>query len=192
MRKCRQCRGPIPSSKDCTDPYTRGGFCDIACYGLNKAKKDRESRDKRQRKEHAARKESIKTLQQHVSDAQRWVNRVVVAEDRGKGCISCTSLNITDAGHFFHKGTKYRTAWLTLDRRNLNGQCKECNLFKGGGNQYEYRIGYIARYGLAAFEDLEEFKRSTDRGEIPSITIDECKQAIADSKARLKAIKTNL
>jgi len=98
---------------------------------------------------------------------------------------------VTDCGHFFHRGSKYRTSWLTLDRGNLNGQCRCCNSFKGGGNQYEYRKGYIARYGEKAFLELEEMKRREDRGETPKPTIEEVKAFIEATKAKIKAFKAH-
>jgi len=130
----------------------------------------------------------LKTRSQWVSEAQAWVNKVVVLEDKPKGCISCDSPLVTDSGHYFHRGSKYRVAKLTLDRRNLTGQCRSCNSFKGGGNQHEYRLGYIARYGQQQFDDLCELKRRTDCGEIPPLTIEECKAVIAEMKARHKQL----
>lgn len=205
MRKCRYCRQDIPKRKDCTDPYQRAGFCSkdhavehesqkaLKALEKKKAAERRKAQDqaKRERQKQRERKEKLKSRTDWVSDAQKWKNRVVVAEDKPKGCISCGSHDVTDAGHFFHRGTKYRTARLTLDRRNLNGQCRHCNSFTGGGNQYEYQKGYIARYGQEAFKELEEFKRATDRGEVPELTIDECKQVIKESKERLKQIKSS-
>jgi hypothetical protein len=109
-------------------------------------------------------------------------------EDKPKGCISCGSAAVTDAGHFFHRGSKYRTSWLTLDRRNLVGQCRSCNSFKGGGNQYQYRLGYIDRYGLDAFEALEEAKRLEDSGETPRPTIDGITEFIKKHREKIRKL----
>ena len=188
-RKCRHCKAELPPVKKCEDPFQRKGFCNVdhmASHGIEKAEKARERKFKEKLRKD---KDKIKTLAQRVTDAQAWVNRVVVAEDKDKGCISCDSQEVTDAGHYFHKGSKYRTSPLTLDRRNLNGQCSACNRYKGGGNQHEYRLGYIERYGQGAFDDLCEYKASVDRGEVPSLTHDECREIIADAKARLKEIR---
>lgn len=158
----------------------------LTAHAREKAKRAKERKVRKEVREH---RENTKTLSQVVSDAQTWVNRVVVAEDKHKGCISCETGEVTDAGHYFHKGSKYRTSPLTLDRRNLTGQCRACNGYKGGGNQHEYRLGYIARYGQAAFDELCEYKESVDRGEVPSLTREEAKQIMAEAKARLKEIK---
>jgi hypothetical protein len=116
------------------------------------------------------------------------INKLVVLEDKPKGCISCADGDVTDAGHFFHRGSKYRTSWLTLDRRNLNGQCRHCNSYKGGGNQYEYRLGYIERYGQEAFTALEDAKRMEDRGEMPRPTTEEVREFIKQTKVKIKEI----
>lgn len=133
-------------------------------------------------------RERIRTLSEWVSLVQEDVNRVVVAEDRYKGCISCTTGRVSDAGHYFHRGSKYRCSPITLDRRNLAGQCNHCNTYQGG-RQHDYQIGYIARYGQAQFDALCEYKMAVDRGEIPPLTVEECKAAIATAKARLKELR---
>jgi len=133
-------------------------------------------------------RERIRTLSEWVSLAQEDVNRVVVAEDKYKGCISCTTGRVSDAGHYFHRGSKYRISPITLDRRNLVGQCNHCNTYQGG-KQHDYRLGYIARYGQAQFDALCEYKMAVDRGEIPPLTVEECKAAIATAKARLKEFR---
>ena len=196
MRKCRFCRAEIPATKDCTDQFQRSGFCSKDHYiehqtakGLAAVKRKKEAQAKEQRQDIKRRKEKIMSLSDWVAKAQTYFNRVVVLEDKPKGCISCGSPDVTDAGHFFHRGSKYRIARLTLLRANLSGQCRSCNSFKGGGNQYEYRLGFIARYGLEAFEALEEYKRATDRKEIPNLTIEDCKAVIEESKAKIKALR---
>ncbi len=184
-RKCKNkgCSEGLLPARQCTTFLAKKGFCSDRCaadWGLEKARKVRERTIKKEVREY---REKSKTLAQVVSDAQTWVNRVVVAEDKRKGCISCDNPVATDAGHYFHKGMKYRTSPLTLDRRNLNGQCEACNRYKGGGNQHEYRLGYIARYGQAAFDDLCEFKAAVDRGDVPSLTREEAKDARGKGEA---------
>ena len=134
-------------------------------------------------------KERLKTRQKWVDDAQRLMNRIVVIEDKPKGCISCFSGNeVTECGHYFHRGTKYRVSPLTLLRENLNGQCHQCNS-KEDGRPHDYMTGFIDRYGKKAFDDLAEYRLSVDRREIPALTIDECKKLIISYKARLKELK---
>lgn len=143
----------------------------------------------KKRRELRERKQKLKTLEEWIDDAQKVINKLVVLEDKPKGCISCETGEVTDAGHYFHRGSKYRTAWLTLSRINLNGQCRKCNSYTGGGNQHEYRKGYIARYGEAQFEELEELKRQTDSGEVPAPTVEDVKIFIAIAKSAIKRLK---
>ena len=195
MRKCRHTKQPLPSIKE-SDFWQRNGFANedaMVAHGIFKRdqqiarKKAAVARQERAQTKEA--RERIKTLSQHVSEAQSFVNRVVVAEDKPKGCISCDYGLVSDAGHYFHRGSKYRCSPITLDRRNLTGQCRSCNSYKGGGNQHEYRNGYIVRYGQAQFDDLCEYKMAVDRGEIPPLTVEQCKEAIATAKARLKELR---
>jgi hypothetical protein len=202
-RKCTYCRAEIPAKKDCTDNFQAAGFCGKDHYiehatakGLAavERKKKREAAQKRQeatekRKDIRKRKEAMKTLSDWVNDAQKVINRLVVLEDGLKGCISCGSPEVTDCGHYFHRGSKYRRSWLTLDRKNLNGQCAKCNRFAGGGNQHFYRLGYIERYGQAQFDALCDFKCATDRGEVAEPTIEEIKDFIDKNKIKIKEIE---
>lgn len=194
MRKCRHTKQPLPSIKE-SDFWQRNGFANedaMVAHGIYKRdqqiarKKAATARQERAQTKEA--RERIRTLSEWVSLAQEDVNRVVVAEDRYKGCISCTTGRVSDAGHYFHRGSKYRCSPITLDRRNLVGQCNHCNTYQGG-RQHDYQIGYIARYGQAQFDALCEYKMAVDRGEIPPLTVDECKAAIATAKARRKELR---
>ena len=146
--------------------------CSLEC-SLDVARKDAE---KRERKKTRQMRESIKTLSQLCQEAQKEVNRYVRLRDAGKGCISCGSPNASDAGHFFHAGSKYRTSPLRLDPRNLSAQCPKCNRYSGGGNAVEYMHGYIKRYGQGAFDELVAYKEAVDRGEVPNLTKDEARE----------------
>jgi hypothetical protein len=189
-RQCRFCRDfAIPKSA----PKT-AFVCSVECatgYAMARTEKLRKGAEKAQKREQRADKakvrERLKTLSEWVTEAQGWVNKVVVLEDKPKGCISCDSPLVSECGHYFHRGSKYRVAMLTLFRPNLNGQCGHCNRWKGG-MQHEYRLGFIARHGEAAFDELVEFKRLTDCGEVPILTVDDCKRIIAESKARIKVL----
>ena len=191
MRRCRYCKEhQIPKDAP-KSAFTCSPECALA-YVRKRTQSQSEAKERalgRERREYSKEvRAKLKTLSEWVTDAQGWVNKVVVAEDKPLGCISCDSPLVTEAGHYFHRGSKYRIARLTLDRRNLNGQCGHCNRWQGG-KQHEYRIGFIARYGEAAFGALCELKRQTDCGEIKSLTIEDCQSEIAKAKARLKELK---
>ena len=145
---------------------------------------------KQARAEHREAKIRIKSRQKWVQEAQTLINRIVVIEDAPKGCISCTTdAPVTDSGHYFHRGNRYRVSPLTLLRSNLNGQCELCNRWEGG-KQHDYMTGFVARHGEAAFLKLVEFRRLVDCGEIKPLTIEQCKELIIEYKAKLKALKS--
>lgn len=197
MRRTEMSRKPKPKlCKWCKETFTPTKMGQEVCkpfpcaieLGKHKEAKKREKASREQKRRDKQRLEQMKGLAEHVRDTQKLVNKVVVLEDRPKGCISCGSMEVTDSGHYFHRGSKYRVSPLTLDRKNLNGQCRHCNSYKGGGNQHEYRIGMIERYGQKRFDDLCEMKEGVDRGEIPKLTIEECKEIQKWAKSRIKEL----
>ena len=189
-RKCKICKTRLAVSEGITNGLDFVcGIEHLAELGLQRAQKEKQKQAKRKRRELRERKERVLTLQEWINRAQRKVNALVVLEDKGKGCISCDTGIVTDAGHFYHRGSKYRTSWLTLYRINLNGQCRHCNSYAGGGNQDAYRRGFIARYGAERFAALEELKRRADSKELPKPTIEEVKAFIAETDAKLKALR---
>lgn len=195
MRKCRHTKKELPSIKN-SDFYQKNGFINcnaMAAYGLAKAlalqERARARIAKQERADHREAKLKVKKRSAWVQDAQKLLNQIVVIEDKEKGCISCSDGGeVVDSGHYFHRGNRYRVSPLTLLRLNLNGQCRLCNQFEGG-KQHDYMEGFVARYGLAKFLGLVEFRRRVDCGEIPALTIDECKALITDYKDKLKQLK---
>ena len=189
MRRCRICDSEIPTASKCLTMICKKRLCSIDCAATWGQQKAVTQRERAQKTAHRADKERLKTRQRWVDDAQKLMNRIVVIEDKPKGCISCFSGNkVTECGHYFHRGTKYRVSPLTLLRENLNGQCHQCNS-KEDGRPHDYMTGFIDRYGKKAFDDLAEYRLSVDRREIPALTIDECKKLIISYKARLKELK---
>jgi hypothetical protein len=146
---------------------------------------------KAQRKERANKIEELKTLSQLCSAAQKDVNKYIMARDRaaGYGCISCGSPDITEAGHYFHAGSKYRCSRLRFDHRNINAQCNSCNQHKGGGNQHEYRLGFIRRYGQEAFDALCETKRKADRRELEPITKTQAREIAKEHRQMARELR---
>ena len=129
-------------------------------------------------------REKLKTLSQLCAETQKIVNRYIRLRDEGLLCISCYERPVTDAGHLFHAGSKYRTSRLRFDHRVLNGQCAHCNRYKGGGNMQGYESGYLERYGQAAWDEVQELKLQADRGELEPLTDDEVRE-IARTHRRL-------
>lgn len=193
-RLCRYCKARKRREEMLLVPV--GAFCStehaLAWSRENRLRaqaKAAQERRKEGRKQHKEAKEKVKKRTAWVADAQRLLNQIVVLEDGPKGCISCNEGKpVTDCGHYFHRGNKYRVSPLTLLRLNLNGQCELCNRWEGG-KQHDYMEGFIARYGEAKFLELVEFRRKVDCGEIKPLTIEECKARIVEYRERLKQLK---
>ena len=105
-----------------------------------------------------ARKEAIKTLPMLKAEAQQAFNAYIRARDADKPCICCgLPLSAGDVGGAFDCG-HYRSVGsaqhLRYDERNAHGQRKQCNRW-GAGRAVDYRIGLVARIGVAAVEALE-------------------------------------
>lgn len=77
---------------------------------------------------------------------------------RDRCCISCGKKDDwrnLDAGHYYA-----RTAGLAtfFDPRNVNGQCRACNLFRHG-NLPAYALALKAKYGPDILEELDAERR---------------------------------
>ena len=177
QRKCKHCREwymPFNSlQKSCTKPA-----CAIAA--------GREQQAKKRKRENQRDRERIKSLTEVFGECQRVANEYVKHRDKGLPCISCGNPQTSDAGHYYHAGSKYRVSLLRLDPRNLNMQCGSCNRFKGGGNAAEYMEGYISRYGQAAFDELQELKLMADRGELPQPSKDDVRRIKAHYRDKIR------
>lgn len=154
------------------------GYCGGAeCFDAITAdavSKTRADREKAERKQHAQDKQRIKSIKTVCSEAQRDVNAMIRAVDiyLGYSCIA-TGAPISDAGHFYHAGSKYQISWLRFFHANIHGQGAKSNRYAGGGDALNYMEGIIKRYGHDYLNDLQEFKRATDCGQVPAPTREE-------------------
>jgi hypothetical protein len=117
---------------------------------------------KAEREQTRARKAAIKTIPDLIKEAQVEFNAFIRERDRQAGhpCISSGrpldwSGNGVDAGHYRSVGS---APHLRFDERNVHAQSKHDNQFRSG-NAVDYRLGLIARIGLAAVEALEADNR---------------------------------
>lgn len=194
--KCKHCGDYQP--KDTMKSTPRGKFCSwdhATAYAKEQAPKLLAKRAADEAKQERIRlrqtREKAMSLEEWVAKTQNDVNRVVRLLDRARGCISCHR-PVDDCGHYFHRGSKYRTSPLTFYMLNLHGQCRHCNSFAGGGNQHEYREGMIVRYGQEAFQRLCDYKASVDRGEVPSLTVEACRELGAVMRAEARRLEKGL
>lgn len=131
---------------------------------------------KAERKVDKVRKDALKGLRDWIADTQVAFNAFVRGRDAMRMCISCPTHLPTlagasggwfDCGHYRSRGS---APHLRFDERNAHGQCKQCNRYRSG-NAADYRIGLIARIGLAAVEALEsdDTPRKYSIGELKAI-----------------------
>ncbi|NNA37470.1 ninG protein [Pseudomonas lundensis] len=187
-----------PRPKKCSVPQCRASFvpresfqtwCSPDCavvIARGKQEKKRKSLALVERREIKVRKEKLKSRSDHMKDAQQAFNEFIRWRDRsaGRACISSGrpldwSGNQTDAGHYRSVGS---APHLRFDERNCHAQSKQDNRFLSG-NAVDYRIGLIARIGLAAVEALE-----ADQS-VKKYTIDELKALTAHYRALTRELK---
>jgi hypothetical protein len=150
LRKCAVCRTPFqPRSmthKACKPE------CAAQLVAQEKAKADR--------KDTRARLAKLKTRSDWLKDAQRVFNTYCRERDLRAGlpCICCGVPfsdarfgGAVDAGHYRSVGS---APFHRFNEVNCHAQAKKCNRF-GAGRAVDYRIGLIAKIGLAAVEALE-------------------------------------
>jgi hypothetical protein len=102
--------------------------------------------------------QKLKRKADHIKDAQIVFNRYIRLRDQlaGHPCISSGrpldwSGNNVDAGHYRSRGSAPN---LRFNEDNCHAQSKQDNRY-GSGAAIDYRIGLIARIGLARVEALE-------------------------------------
>lgn len=159
--------------------------CALATAPANR-EKARKSLATIERREIKVRKEKLKSKGEHMKDAQRAFNQYIRARDQlaGHACISSGkpldwSGNAVDAGHYRSVGA---APHLRFDERNCHAQSKQDNRFLSG-NAVDYRVGLIARIGLAEVESLE-----ADHS-VRKYTIADLKAITAAYRAKTRALQ---
>jgi hypothetical protein len=174
-KACAQCGGPFivvrPLQQVCSPTCARRKV------NADKAK---------QRLEFRARKAAIKTIPELIREAQTSFNAYIRHRDKDQPCICCGHPLGTgevggafDCGHYRSVGS---ASHLRFDERNAHGQRKVCNRY-GAGRAVDYRIGLIARRGLAVVEALETDNR------VHRWTREELIQIRDTYRAKVKALK---
>jgi hypothetical protein len=139
--------------------------CSVECARVvvaqDKAEADRKAAKDAadDRRKTRAQLEALKTVPQLKKEAQAAFNAWVRSRDAGLPCISCgapppdlSGLHAgRDCGHYRSTGAADH---LRYSPDNAAGQCVSCNQHKAG-NVVMYRLGLIARIGLARVEALE-------------------------------------
>lgn len=91
------------------------------------------------------------TLAKQVAKTQKVFNAFIRKRDEGKGCISCKSLKIEHASHFYPAG---KFTALRFNEDNVHGSCMRCNYFMHG-NLNSYRLNLVHRIGKDRLELLD-------------------------------------
>lgn len=178
MRKCavQSCRTPFA-------PRNMMHKCCSPDCALAFAVAERERHLKLERR---AGLEKLKRKADYVAEAQRYFNAFIRARDEGLPCICCGKTGgaysrggVWDAGHYRSRGS---APHLRFDESNCHAQLKVCNRY-GAGRAVDYRLGLIARIGLAAVEALET--DDTPR----HWSIDELKAIAVTYRAKLAQLK---
>lgn len=136
--------------------------CGIPCAIVHAAKVTAAQKAKQQRQERAqdkAKLDGMKTYPQLIAACQKAFNAVVRHRDKDQPCICCgrtsdkeflTGSN-WDCGHYRSTGS---APHLRFNFDNAHRQMVFCNRH-GAGRAVDYRIGLVARIGLARVEALE-------------------------------------
>ncbi|MBA1301377.1 recombination protein NinG [Pseudomonas carnis] len=184
-KKCRvaTCRASFVPSR------MGQAVCSPACAlidGPRHAPKARKALADIERKDIKVRKEKLKSRGDHLREAQQAFNEFIRWRDQlaGHACISSGrpldwSGNAVDAGHYRSVGS---APHLRFDERNCHAQSKQDNRFLSG-NAVDYRIGLIARIGLAEVEALE-----ADQS-VRKYTVEEIKAIKATYRAKTRELK---
>lgn len=129
--------------------------CGAECAVVHAAA-ERKRLDAKQTRE---RKAALKTRSDHLKAAQVAFNAFIRERDKDQPCICCgrtsekqylTGTN-WDCGHYRSTGS---APHLRFNEDNAHRQLTVCNRH-GAGRAVDYRIGLIARIGLARVEALE-------------------------------------
>lgn len=129
----------------------------------------------------------LKTRGEWIKETQAVFNAFIRTRDQlaGHSCISSGrpldwSGNNVDAGHYRSRGS---APHLRFNEDNCHAQSKQDNRY-GSGNAVDYRIGLIARIGIARVDALES--DNTPR----KWTIEELKAIKAEYKQKLKELQS--
>lgn len=137
--------------------------CGPECAAAVAVKVTAAQKAKQQRQERAQdkiKREGMKTYPELIAEAQRAFNAFIRARDEGLPCVCCgrdetkvqgLGAHGWDCGHFRSTGS---APHLRFNEDNAARQLVLCNRY-GAGRAVDYRLGLIARIGLARVEALE-------------------------------------
>ena len=169
-------------------------FCSMSCctsFAAKVVRKEKQVIIVREKKDTAARRSKLQSISAACSEAQKDVNAMIRAADIKLGfrCIA-SGAEISDGGHFYHAGSKYRVSWLRFLPSNIHGQGSKSNRYPSSEEKLDYLEGLENRYGTDYIKDLKEFKRMEDHGLIPAPTKEEVKAMAKWCRAMTRIYKS--
>ena len=181
--RCKHCKVRMPEDKErhvlhdeCVEPWLAKQLAKLA-----------EAKKKKARAEDRVKRAALKRIPDLIAEAQKAFNAYIRERDKNQPCICCNKPlgagevgGAFDCGHYRSTGS---ASHLRFDPRNAHAQRKHCNRY-GAGRAVDYRIGLIARIGVAEVEALES------SNEPHKWTRDELIAIKNHYKARLKALNT--
>jgi len=182
QRKCAICREAFSGSPL---QVVCGVLCAIKRGQAVTAKQKAKARSA-ERAADRKKREQLKTRSDWMKEAQTAFNAFIRMRDQlaGHACISSNrpldwSGNAVDAGHYRSVGS---APHLRFNEDNVHAQSKHDNQYKAG-NAVDYRLGLIARVGLARVEALEADQAPR------RYTIDDLQAIKAEYVGKLKKLK---
>lgn len=130
------------------------------------------------------RKENLKTLTDHLNDAQKEFNKFIRLRDRDMPCISCDRYH-KGQNHAGHYRTVKAASQLRFNESNCHSQCSPCNNHLSG-NIVEYRINLEKKIGS------EELARIENDNSVHRYTIEEAKQIKSTYRKKWQELEKQL
>ena len=172
----------LPKCKNCKERFVGVNALQKYCFKDECVKAwVMNEKPKQWKKEKPKRKEELKTLQDHINEAQKVFNEFIRMRDKGKPCISCgKEPKKANAGHFYNANNHWS---VRFDESNVHLQCEPCNT-NLSGNLLKYRDNLIVKIGYEEFERITTLSNTTRK-----FTIDEVKQIKEKYKRKVNNLK---
>lgn len=132
--------------------------CSIKCSLIHAKNLKEKKQAKEWKDEKKVLKEKLKTLGQYESEAKKSFQKWIRLRDKNQPCISCGKVSDQMDGGHFKKSEIY--SGVIFNEMNCHAQCRKCNRYLNG-NELNYRLGLINRYGLEYANNIEQIANET-------------------------------
>ena len=131
-------------------------------------------------------KKNPRSINELKKEAWKWFSRYIRVKDADENgyvkCVTCGHMTEWDkahAGHFKH-ASKGNIA--TYDERNVNPQCRSCNMYKHG-SLAEYAVYLEQKHGVGTIVELDQLKAQS-----PILKHDDYDEIISTHKQKAQEI----